>query len=290
LGHELGHSFFGLTDEYELESTATGISGTDAVANLDDKHCSKWADLTRNDWGVTCEGGHGKGKAYFASGKTFMNDVKDPFGVANERISCCKYEKLNDGALPVYCQKFDQNGLDLTTFCKSSAVRLWWDESLFQDGELKANATLEQKLRRQANDLQGHHYAFVEAPTRWSLLKVGGVWGCVKGNDLRNRGIYLKDEVLGYAASEETLAAEGRADKSLNEAHRTELIVTVLDATGRSTRALKLLPESLAEAPPKAHDPIHYAHEVEVTDINFILNQGESCVLEVDQAGAPAKL
>lgn len=288
LAHELGHSFFGLSDEYELEASFQGIVGTDAVANLDDKDCSKWTDLMDKDLGVGCEGGHGKGKAYFASGKTFMNDIKDPFGAANERISCCKYVKLiawND--MPVYCHKFSQNGLNLKTFCKSSAVKLWWEGSLFQDGDFKANATREQKLLRQVNDPQGHHYAWVEAPTRWTLSNVEGDWRCVKVNDLPS-GIYFKDEVLGHAAEEETLAAEGRADRSLNDEHRIELVVTAWDRNAGSERELIFLPESRAEAPPKVRDgsPGYWGGNtpdtvIEMTDIDFILNQGESCILWV---------
>jgi len=291
LAHELGHSFFGLSDEYELEANFGGISGTDAVANLDNKDCSKWTDLMDKNLGVSCESGHGKGKAYFASGKTFMNAVKDPFGAANERISCCKYVKLVDwGDMPAYCSKFSQGGLDLKTFCTSSAARLWWENSLFQDGEWKANATRKQKLLKQVNDPQGHHYAWVEAPTRWTLSKVEGAWRCVKGNDLPS-GIYFKDEVLGHAASEETLAAEGRPDRSLNDEHRIELLVTAWDANARSERNLLFLPESRAEAPPKERNgsPGEWGGNtpetiIEMTDVNFILNQGESCILYVEDS------
>jgi len=108
LAHELGHSFFGLSDEYELEANFGGISGTDAVANLDNKDCSKWTDLMDKNLGVSCESGHGKGKAYFASGKTFMNAVKDPFGAANERISSAS---MLSSSIGVTCPPTAQNSV-----------------------------------------------------------------------------------------------------------------------------------------------------------------------------------
>jgi hypothetical protein len=289
LAHELGHSLFGLSDEYQLEDDFEGIAGTSAVANLDGETCPKWQDLMNAGFDVSCVPEKGKGKAYFASGDTFMDWCEKPFGVANERISCCKYEHLVAWqSVPQYCQKFNQSGLNLNDFCASDAMVTVWNSSwtaLFQEGAA-ANATREEKLMIQALDTQGREYAYVQEPKGWFLAKRGGRWSCIE-SDVTNleAGIYLKHMVLGEGNGilSDTLAAEGRLEGDQAPQTRVELVVYAWSEARQTVRTLLFSPVLREEPPPRVHGEwwsgVYTDSVIELTEVNIILRKDETCMV-----------
>jgi hypothetical protein len=287
LAHEMGHSLFGLTDEYKLEESfdPDGHSGTSGIANLDDAGCPKWQDLmnTPSVGTVKCMAGKGKGDRYYADGDTFMDWCENPFGVVNERISCCKYAKLF-GNIPAYCNKFNENGLNLQTFCNSDAARtIWGSSSMYQAAAIAtSNYTREQKLMTQALDTQSLHYDFVEDPVGHVLEKdPDGSWYCRKSGIPLLPGMYLKDLVEGDAARGDLAAAEGRYNFGVTTGKR--IIVTAIKGT--TYRKLTFYPEQKVEAPPRTgpnDKPGEWdstSSTYELPDINLILHEGEYCLV-----------
>merc|ERR1719291_383709 len=158
-----------------------------------------------------------------------MDWCENPFGVVNERVSCCKYRKLlGDATVPKYCRKFNENGLNLGSFCDSDRARtIWGRSSMYQAAAIMdSNYTREQKLMTQALDTQSLHYDFIEDPVGFMLQKVDGHWVCKRSGIPLSTGMYLKDLIEGDAAAGDLAAAEGRYNYGVTTGK--QLIVTAI--------------------------------------------------------------
>merc|ERR1711920_67264 len=200
--HELGHSLFGLGDEYTI-----GDGNPNDDPNCDSSGCSKWSDLIQTG-GATCSAGKCRGGSYYGPDTNMMFDYSvRAFGGVNERITCCKYI-YHTGAMPGYCSKFSSVGVGLTQYCNGQLWRgRYTNLNLLQNEHFTAvsNATgknLTKYLQEMAEDTQGDEYAFVENPVEWILENVPsedakGTWICRRSQETLQSGLYLRGEVMG---------------------------------------------------------------------------------------------
>lgn len=109
--HEIGHSLFGLADEYTVDGHANGPNCSSKKAD-----CSAWRDLI--DAGLaTCEAGC-PGNTKLTNASNIMRALHEPsFGAVNERLICCKFKKMT-GAYPGFCEPYTNIGKGLDAFCK----------------------------------------------------------------------------------------------------------------------------------------------------------------------------
>ncbi|CAK0844061.1 unnamed protein product [Prorocentrum cordatum] len=200
--HELGHSLFGLGDEYTI-----GSGNADEDPNCDRFGCSKWSDLI-GKWDVGCKPGKCGGGAWYSSEDTMMASFSWKFGEVNERISCCKYF-YHTGSVPTYCQKFNHGGLDLTSYCTSTL----WHGRYTNLGTvvtlLQRNGSSSRPLGEPESDPQGTPYVQVASPVAWTLRSVppsaeaelgGEQWECVRSAEPVPAGLYLRETVQGDLA------------------------------------------------------------------------------------------
>jgi len=250
--HEIGHSMFGLGDEYT--SSQHNLGNVPVSPNCDVPGCPKWNDMIGDVPGVACFPGRcGHGKWSAPAEGTVMNYLSEPFGPVNERITCCKYI-LETGGVPPYCHKFESGNHGLRTHCE----RHVWDRetSLLSTGE------------EIIIDHQGLGYVELSAPVEWELIKSPmGQWHCVKIGAL-TPGFYPKDEVYGDTAIPIT---GGRIRVDVH-----------LGAGGHVLRQLVFNEFDTVEVPPAERSDseddgaVSEAPE-QRSDINVILSQGEYC-------------
>ncbi|CAD7965311.1 unnamed protein product [Amoebophrya sp. A120] len=144
--HELGHAMFGLGDEYSqgtatpdtkpncefrksCERNLSGSEGLEVVYRPQDiTQAAKFpttaaAALQSSQMHVPACAGH----QYYTASVSIMAELDKPWGMANLRLTCCKWYLLNEG-IPEYCIEYDQFGLSLHDFCHH--VRVEFDTSL----------------------------------------------------------------------------------------------------------------------------------------------------------------
>jgi len=170
--HELGHSLFGLADEYTY-----GDGNPDQDANCDNAGCSKWSDLIQAGL-ASCSSGKCRDGSYYSSGTNMMENYDvHSFGPVNQRITCCKY-LYHTGVAPGYCSQFNDIGVGLSQYCNG---QLWQGRytnlNLLQHKHFQAPANSTAKnattyMLEMAEDTQGDQYAFVEEPVAWILKYV----------------------------------------------------------------------------------------------------------------------
>ena len=114
--HEFGHSTFFLGDEYSGSSTASNSPNCEVAG------CSTWADIVAENLGEPgsyCTDFKCKDNAYFSPGRSLMESLSYPFGVVNERFTCCAYMALPGatlGGIPPYCRRFMASGTSFGSF------------------------------------------------------------------------------------------------------------------------------------------------------------------------------
>jgi hypothetical protein len=193
--HELGHSLFGLGDEYTF-----GMGNGDEDPNCDTSNCSKWSDLI-GKWGVGCKPGKCRDGAWYSAEDTMMESFNWKFGEVNERISCCKYF-YHTGSAPGYCQKFNEDGLNLTSYCIGT---LWHGRytNLASEGValVQGNGSSFKPLGEPETDPQGTRYVKVANAVAWTVWQLppsaegGEQWECVPSGELVHNGLYLREAV-----------------------------------------------------------------------------------------------
>lgn len=270
--HELGHSLFGLVDEYSDSKQAIPETST----NCDYEGCPKWKDL-EGRWGVGCVPGKCKGGQYFVAEESIMEYLRDSlkFGVANERVTCCKY-LYHFGATPEYCQKFSDSAadLDLRAFC--SAVV--WKGSLPSDNlvislQVANDAALPvdsqvarySYMANAAQDPQGAKFEYVSNPREWiiSLSKFSQSWSCVPSSNGVDPGLYSKQSVKGDVIEDVTAAT---------------LTVEILGSDGALARYITFLLADNIELPAAGDNTIgNVDASVLRPFIVLILSEGEVC-------------
>lgn len=197
--HELGHTLFGLVDEYDYGN------GDTRGPNCDVAGCPKWADLIKvKGWfsKLGCKPGC-KGNQFFISEWNGMNVMGRNFMAVNERISCCKY--LFHGFKPEYCNKFNEKGLNLDSFCRA---QIWKGKNPVK-AELLLQIGSMEHLQARAADRQGaENYVAVEAPSYWEIYRTGdGKWATqfIQGEPT---GLYSREHVEGESGE----SADGEGD------------------------------------------------------------------------------
>jgi len=179
--HEIGHSLFGLGDEYI--NSPSDINAPTSL-NCDYAGCSKWSDMIGTFAGADCASNHcGTGNWYAPGANTIMNSLGggNTFGPVNDRITCCKY-LLETDSIPGYCNPYNSNGFNLQSFCQQ---QVW-------KGSLHA-----QNNQSDARQKQGKEFVHVREPTEWELMRNPvGEWECVRLGDLEP-GFYPLDNVDG---------------------------------------------------------------------------------------------
>jgi len=256
--HELGHSMFGLGDEYTSNNHGDKPN-CDRSAG-----CTKWADMIGQFEGAACLPGHCGGGEYNAPGeKTIMQSLwwEGTFGPVNERITCCTY-LLETTSYPKYCKPFDSGSFDLKSYCETY---VWKRQvSLLESSEEVVTRTA-----------QGSHYVHVDEPVEWQLVKTKqGKWRCGKLGVL-SPGEYPRDEVEG------DLELPRTGDRILVE-------VLAEDWAGDQQKSKKTVLRKLffnefdtVDIPPhmedEPDDEVGGEASEERSDINVILSQGEVC-------------
>jgi hypothetical protein len=190
--HELGHSFFGLADEYIYTSEYPNCPkncNRPTSANCDVDGCPKWKDLADAGFeGVSCTPdicGSTKGERLWNGpmpDSVMRTVASKTFGHVNQRIACCKY-LAHDGSIPGFCQQYDDasKGLNLRQHCGEEVL-------------------LEQVSRVRGQEvsriLQEKH-VHVSHPVEWELRKHNDMWSCVATGEARSPGFYPMAEVEG---------------------------------------------------------------------------------------------
>ena len=219
--HELGHSLFGLADEY-----ASG-AGDATSPNCAAAGCAKWQDLIAAGMpGVGCIPSC-KGGAYFTSELTIMDALDAPFGEVSERVSCCKY--LFHGYMPAYCTKFNSGAatpgnLNLNTFCTNNI----WAGATPVSPMLLLQVGSKEHLAARAADPQGEQQVYVIMPQLWSLEKLPtGNWSCTLVKDLP-AGLYRKEKVEGE------LNDVSHGMRTTNAVKSAKILLNIVKATPES--------------------------------------------------------
>jgi hypothetical protein len=263
--HELGHSLFGLGDEY-----ITGWGNPEEDPNCDRSGCSKWADLIGR-WGVGCKPGKCQNGAWYGAEDTMMEGFNWRFGEVNERISCCKY-LYHTSQIPAFCSKFNEGGLDLLRYCDSDI----WKGRYTQLGLLQSASGSRAPLDHAAGDPQGTSFVHVEHPVAWTLRPAGlegsrEQWTCVPSEEQLEHGLYLRERVEGDdVLSKDKFAGSGR------------VVVEVLaDEMGRVDRTIAFFAESPIEVPFSPEEDDRDGRQLVISErrssISLVLRKGEGC-------------
>merc|ERR1712187_358602 len=281
--HEIGHSLFGLADEYDYGD------GTSQDPNCDNAGCSKWSDLIQAGQ-ASCEPRKCRGGAYYSDSTNMMlnYDVRS-FGAANERITCCKYI-YHTGTTPGYCTRFDNIGVGLRQYCNGNLWRGRYGNNLLQLGHFQAtpNSTEQNKTKymlEMAEDTQGDEYAFVEKPVEWILASAGNgtSWTCTRSSETLQSGLYLRGEVIG---DYNYTTFSGRHKRSAANGSFVEIEAVADEAT----RKLFFDARDVVEVPLDEHghadaDSFWFARST----ILVVLREGEEChVRQISMSGNPA--
>merc|ERR1719210_2048121 len=217
-----------------------------------------------------------------------LNYDRRLFGVANERIMCCKY-LYHTRETPGFCSKFNRGGLNLGQYCSGNLWKGRYTKlSVLQAETSKGtNATLDEDeeayLMEMASDSQGEQYAFVRRPVEWLLEKRpsedGGhdaAWVCRRSQDRLLPGLYLRGEVEGdYDYGTE--AASGHHRRHITTGEFVEVGV-VAGKDGAVTRTLLFDAREPIEVP---LDEQGRAGEGDVLEsrssMAVVLQEGELC-------------
>lgn len=261
--HELGHSLFGLADEYTYGS---GTAGRDP--NCDVAGCPKWADLNGR-WGVGCLRSKCKGGNYYASDYSLMDSLSGSFGAVNERITCCKY-MYHFGNAPAYCDKFSEGTLNLNTYCAGSLWRGQFtnldtfvpDKNSSVPEEIQI---LEAHRKKVSRDEQGTGYTYLKNPVEWIIGRPGldKSWVCMRSLNTLQPGVYLREQVYG------------NSDSATNAEHSVKVYVM---KKKEIVREVSFSDESRVEIPPEFENATDKTDFLEQRpSIRIILNEGEYC-------------
>jgi hypothetical protein len=285
--HELGHSLFGLGDEYTI-----GDGNPDEDPNCDSAGCSKWSDLiqTRD---ATCEPSKCRGGSYYGPSTNMMFDYSvKSFGAVNERITCCKYV-YHTGVAPGYCSRFQGVGVGLTQYCNGQLWRgRYTNLNLLQTEHFQAVSNSSGKnttkyMLKMAEDTQGDEYAFVEKPVVWILerhdpRKSGnkGYWACRRSPEKLQPGLYRRGEVVG---DYNYISIVGRQRRRGSNGTFVEMEV-VSGKGGQIDRKLFFDTTEIVEVPlgdegRSEVDSVRGARSV----IEVVLREGEECNVRKDQ-------
>jgi len=265
--HEIGHSLFGLSDEY------TGGWGKPSDLNCAAAGCDDWKDLFGR-WGVGCIPNSCENGKHYTSEETMMKYLSKDFGEVNERITCCKFLFYDTSTVPEYCRKFNEDGLDLMGYC---TAKVWKGKEPVQ----RSNALLEvdSQLYREhmlalAQDPQGAKMDFIEHPQEWHLDETeDGVWVCSKSNVPVRIGVYLKAEV-----EVEENDNDGTYRSTVQHSKDHDITVDILDSEGSMLRTLSFHRTEALEIPPDS-DGLSKDGDAKVDRPHFdvILKEGEQC-------------
>jgi len=273
--HELGHSLFGLADEY-----STG-AGDQTRPNCDVAGCPKWADLKAAGMpGVGCKQSCAGGK-FFAPELTIMDVLDAKFEEVNERITCCKFRF--HGYVPGYCTKFNANGLSLDTYC---AKQIWNGVAPVSAVTLLQVGSKEHLMARAA-DPQGELQTYVEKPQLWSLDKQPtGNWTCAYVQDLPE-GLYRKEKVEGE------LNSVSHGSRTTNALKSAKIWLNIVKANTMPTTPRRKVKELLFHSLKNVEVPADVVLDPQTgkatgkwtlpdvmmprNQIDFILSQGEAC-------------
>jgi len=270
--HELGHSMFGLGDEYHHPS---GDPSHDP--NCDWEGCSKWSDLL-GKWGVTCKPNSCNRGSYYASGETTMLNSNLPFGAVNERITCCKY-LYHTGSTPGYCNKFNTQGLNLKAFCNSNVWKGRYGniQGFLAQSSADSGASSSEYMKRMARDPQGQEYVYVEHPVEWMVEKQSNeLWTCVRMSTELKSGLYPKDTFLGYPSENATQEMGTQRPDALQS---NAVDVEIFTMGSQPVRQITLATDRVIEVPPDVSGKFDNLSTLveQSTSLNIILNEGEAC-------------
>jgi hypothetical protein len=294
--HELGHSLFGLGDEYTI-----GDGNPEQDPNCDSTGCSKWDDLISRGM-ASCNSGKCRSGGYHSDSDNMMFDYSvRSFGSVNQRISCCKYV-YHTGTTPRYCEKFDQGGLSLQNYCNGQLWRGRYTNLNLLQYELHSKAgsnssgdTDTQYMLDMAEDTQGDQFAFVEHPVQWMLVNLPskddeqGSWFCKMTPEVLASGLYIRGAVVG---DYNHTTFSGRHRKQSESARFVE--VEVLAGKGGSVdRHLFFETQGHLEVPHDADGRANTAEDEAIFEdrpsIEVILRKGEQCRVRTETGTALAQ-
>ena len=113
--HEVGHSLFGLQDEYDWD-----YSGRDDGPNCDlTPGCPRWSDLLTVYPDLCTYKGCGGGNYFISEQNSFMLTLNTNVGPVLRRLTCCTFYALTSNA-PEYCDEFLNAGDGLINFCTNN--------------------------------------------------------------------------------------------------------------------------------------------------------------------------
>merc|ERR1712157_10921 len=92
--HEIGHSLFGLQDEYDWD-----YEGSDTGPNCDSSPgCPRWSDLIPSFPDICTHKGCDEDNYYISEVNSFMNGVNTNVGPVLRRFTCCTFYALTGQA------------------------------------------------------------------------------------------------------------------------------------------------------------------------------------------------
>jgi hypothetical protein len=266
--HEIGHSLFGLADEYSIGR------GKPPAPNCEPSGCSDWSDLMGDKFGAKCVPACAGGNS-FTSGITIMQQFHPKglsFGVVNERITCCKF--LFHGHIPPYCTRFNEDGLDLRAYCTKDVwqgktpVRL----DLVEEGS-------EAHMMARAEDPVGATTVYVREPVEWIVLRRDGKLECTESTTSAQPGLYPTEDVRGeygnakYDDGTHITNAEPDVDDILVSVYTTDQTNVI--------RKLFFHSKDEVEVPPFSEDGSLQDASKPRNSLRVILNRGEKCTARV---------
>lgn len=259
--HEHGHSLFGFGDEYN------GGAGPQNSPNCDYAGCPRWKDLIGRFDGVSCQANRCGGNRYYASGSTLMRYLGRPFGAALERMTCCKY-LYHTQVAPPYCQKFNQDGLNLAQFCNTEVWDGKFTESQLSSLSGESESSFELSVKDMEDDPQGARYSYVEKPVAWEIVRqTDGTWVCQETGEKLQAGLYSRQAVAG-----DTDMHFGTTNSSTHQ--RIDIEIRQAD---RMDRKLLFFSEHAVGSPAEdEHEADAEALELRIS-IEVIIHSGEHC-------------
>jgi len=271
--HELGHSLFGLGDEYDSFSARP-----EHDPNCDYQGCPKWSDLI-GKWGVRCAPRKCDGGQFYASGETGMDLLGLPFGAANERITCCKY-LYHTGLSPGYCSKFSTQGLNLESWCDKNLWKGRYGNIGMQLSALERNSNESASidyLKFVADDPQGLQYVYVEHPAEWIVERQPNAsWTCLQSSLDLNSGLYEKSAYFGVPRESDNETSE--VPQPISQPG-DRIAIEVVREGNNVGKQVFLDTDYVLEVPPDASGRIKGEDKlVERFSLkSIILNKGETC-------------
>jgi len=272
--HELGHSLFGLADEYTY-----GDGNPSQDPNCDNRGCSKWSDLVQAGM-ASCTAGRCRQAGYYSDGTNMMMEFSvQSFGSVNQRIACCKYYK-HTRAWPGYCNKFMSIGVGLPQYCNGQLWKGRYANLLQLEHTQTApnSSSLKTYMLEMAEDTQGDQYEFVEKPVEWILSKDSetGDWKCMESPEVLQGGLYLRGHVIG---DYNNTSLSGRHHKRSGSDGFVKVEVTV-GSSGEVNRKLFFDTTDIVEVPfdlEGDHSGMMHSIVEARSVIEIVLREGEAC-------------